>query len=227
MSKPFAWLAEIVESAHARALADATLAPTGGVADGSRGSSSALMAGALSVQTRRPILLVVAHLDEADDALDDLALFSEAGYDLSPMRFGALEVLPGESGVNLELLAERLGVVEGLSHTQLNQTVIVAPIQALMQGVPRPESASQFSLKLHAGHEFAPGALLDWLDRAGYSGRTRSSNPVTSPCAEGSSTSSHLPVLSLMTMATRARLGRSVWTISVTRSRRYVGSTLT
>ena len=169
MSKPFDWLAEIVESAHARALADAALAPTGGVADGSRGSSSALMAGALSVQTRRPVLLVVAHLDEADDALDDLALFSEAGYDLSPMRFGALEVLPGESGVNLELLAERLGVVEGLSHTQLHHTVIVAPIQALMQGVPRPESASQFSLKLHAGYEFAPGALLDWLDRAGYS----------------------------------------------------------
>ena len=54
------------------------------------------------------MLLVVAHLDEADDALDDLELF--AGVEAE--RFGALEVLPGESGVSLELLAERLAVVE-------------------------------------------------------------------------------------------------------------------
>ena len=75
MSRPHAWLGEIVDSAHARALAEAALRPTGGVADGSRGSSSAVMAGALAAQTHRPVLLVVAHLDEADDAVDDLALF--------------------------------------------------------------------------------------------------------------------------------------------------------
>ncbi|MEM9347131.1 MAG: transcription-repair coupling factor [Planctomycetota bacterium] len=169
MPKPHVWLAEIVESAQARALAEAAMRPTGGVADGSRGSSSALMAGALAVQTGRPVLLVVAHLDEADDAVDDLALFPEAGYELDPVRFGALEVLPGESGVNLELLAERLGVVERLSNSPKPPGVIVAPIQALMQGVPKPEAASEFTLMLQADQELPPGALLDWLDRAGYS----------------------------------------------------------
>ena len=169
MSKPHAWLAEIVESAHARALAKAALRPSGGVADGSRGSSSAIMAGTLSIHCQRPVLMVVAHLDEADDAVDDLVLFNEAGYDINPMRFGALEVLPGESGVNLELMAERLSVVESLSRKQLHNTVIVAPVQALMQGVPKPESASQFTLTLHDNQTFPPGALLDWLDRAGYS----------------------------------------------------------
>ncbi len=169
MPGPHAWLAEIVGSAHARALAEAALRPTGGVADGSRGSSSAVMAGALALQTRRPVLLVVAHLDEADDTTDDLALFAEAGHDLQAKRFGALEVLPGESGVNLELLAERIGVVEMLGRNQLDQSVIVAPIQALMQGVPRPDDVEQFTMTLTAGQELAPGALLDWLDRAGYS----------------------------------------------------------
>lgn len=169
MPKPHAWLDEILESAHARALANVAMRPNGGVADGSRGSSTALVAGLLALHAQRPVLLVVAHLDEADDAVDDLALFNEAGYDLEAMRFGALEVLPGESGVNLELLAERLGVVESLSRSRLGTSVIVAPIQALMQGVPKPEAAAEFTLTLHTDQEFAPGAMLDWLDRAGYS----------------------------------------------------------
>jgi transcription-repair coupling factor (superfamily II helicase) len=169
MPKPHAWLDEILESAHARALANVAMRPSGGVADGSRGSSSAIVAGLLALHAQRPVLLVVAHLDEADDAVDDLALFNEAGHDLEAMRFGAMEVLPGESGVNLELLAERLGVVESLSRSRLGTGVIVAPIQALMQGVPKPETAAEFTLTLHTDQEFAPSALLDWLDRAGYS----------------------------------------------------------
>ncbi|MFN3168450.1 MAG: transcription-repair coupling factor [Phycisphaeraceae bacterium] len=168
MTRPHAWLDDIIDSAHARALAEAALRPQGGVADGSRGSSSAVVAGALALRTQRPVLLVVAHLDEADDATDDLALFAEAGHELGAQRFGALEVLPGESGVNLELLAERLGVVDGLSRERLTNGVIVAPIQALMQGVPKPEAVPQFTLTLSAGQELTPGALLDWLDRAGY-----------------------------------------------------------
>jgi len=163
------WLAEIVGSAQALALAEAALRAEGGVADGSRGSSTAIMAGALAINTGRPVLLIVAHLDEADDAVDDLSLFAEAGYDLQAQRFGALEVLPGESGINLELLAERLGVVDGLSRKRLSNSVIVAPVQALMQGVPRPEAVPDYTLTIEAGQELAPGALLDWLDRAGYS----------------------------------------------------------
>jgi len=168
MTNPHGWLDEIVGSAHALALAEAALSPGGGVADGSRGSSTALMAGALSLHSRRPVLLVVAHLDEADDAVDDLSLFAEAGHDLEVQRFGALEVLPGESGVNLELLAERLGVVESLGRARRGAWVIVAPVQALMQGVPRPEAVSQLTLTIESGRELPPAALFDWLDRAGY-----------------------------------------------------------
>ena len=114
-----------------------------------------------------------AHLDEADDAVEDLDLFDAAGYPLTAQRFGALEVLPGESGVSLELLAERLGVVQGLTHNDSNHQrqhpgVIVAPIQALMQSVPRPEAAAEFTLSIERGGDLPPGQLFDWLDRAGY-----------------------------------------------------------
>ncbi len=178
MPSPHPWLAEIVESAHARALAERLVRPGDDravVADGSRGSSTALLAGALAVRTGRPVLLVVAHLDEADDAAEDLALFSAAGYKLTAQRFGALEVLPGETSVSLELLAERLGVVELLGDPDRGADaphpfpeVVVAPIQALMQSVPRPQAAAEFTLAIERGGELSPGMLFDWLDRAGY-----------------------------------------------------------
>ncbi len=122
------------------------------------------------------MLLVVPHLDDADDALDDLELFPSAGHVLPSERFGALEMLPGESSVSLDLLAERLGVVSKLATTPqpsstgsaLGAWVLVAPIQALMQSVPEAAALGQFALTLRRGQEFSPPRLIDWLANAGY-----------------------------------------------------------
>ncbi|MEM7576469.1 MAG: CarD family transcriptional regulator, partial [Planctomycetota bacterium] len=134
---------------------------------GSRGSSSTLLAGTAALRLERPVLYVVAHLDEADDALDDLDRFTDQG--LIAERFGALEVLPGESSVNLELLAERLTVVERVASDQFTgPRVLVAPITALMQSVPKPEALGEFTLSITADENLPPGRLLDWLDRAGF-----------------------------------------------------------
>ncbi len=169
------WLDKFLEAPCTAALAGVLARGTEASVRGSRGSAAALLAGAVSVRLNRPVLLVVAHLDEADDALDDLERF--AGYGLEAERFGALEVLPGESSVNLELLAERLAVVErwavrkernGSADSFAKPAVLVAPIQALMQGVPEPEALGEFTLALRPDAEFPPGRLLDWLDRAGY-----------------------------------------------------------
>ena len=168
------WLSDLIDS---QAITDLTakLATEGHVlAEGAWGSSTSLVAGAVAVRTQRPVLLVVAHLDDADDALGDLELFPEAGHAMNAQRFGALEVLPGESAVSLELLAERLGVVERLSNLKSeisnskSPTLLVAPIQALMQSVPEPSTLGEFSLTLISGRSMPPAALLDWLDRAGY-----------------------------------------------------------
>lgn len=82
MTERMDWLRKIAESAPFFALADAVRnAPPGKsvVADGSRGSSTAILAGSVAVRLGRPVLLVVAHLDEADNALDDLELFDGLG----------------------------------------------------------------------------------------------------------------------------------------------------
>ncbi len=147
---------------------------------GAWGSSTSLLAGALALRSGRPVLLVVAHLDDGDDAIADLDLF-QGMTPIHSQRFGALEVLPGESGVSLELLAERLAVVESLDHGAAVQGdepfVLVAPIQALMQSVPEPAALADFSLTLRAGKQLSPGHLLEWLDRAGYSRADAIENP--------------------------------------------------
>ena len=70
---------------------------------GAAGSSTALLAGAIARRTGRAVVLVVAHLDDADEGADELNSLGVPAY-----RLPALEVLPGESNVSLELFAERL-----------------------------------------------------------------------------------------------------------------------
>jgi transcription-repair coupling factor (superfamily II helicase) len=179
-----AWQEEVCGSAPVEALADAVARDRSAAASGVRGSSAALIAGGLAQRLGRTVLLVVAHLDEADDAVDDLESLAEAAPDrtagLGVERFGALEVLPGESGVHLDLLAERLGVVQRLTapvpapgslaeSSGIAAHVIVAPVQALMQSVPEPDALEELTFTLGVGDSTPPGQLFDWLDRAGYS----------------------------------------------------------
>ncbi|MEX1017717.1 MAG: transcription-repair coupling factor [Phycisphaeraceae bacterium] len=157
------WLEQIIGSAALRALSEQVAAARRVVVEGSRGSSTNLLAGAMAATAGRTVLLVVAHLDEADDAVDDLERF--AGLQVE--RFGALEVLPGETNVSLELLAERLQVVGRLNRGE-KVDVIVAPVQALMQAVPEAEAAASFSRTLSETEETSPTALMTWLSEAGY-----------------------------------------------------------
>lgn len=166
------WLHKIAESPAVSALCERVSANTRTVAHGSRGSSTSLLAGALAVRTGRPILLVMAHPDEADDALDDLNLFHDAGLALPCRRLAAMEALPGETGINLDLLAQRLDVIKWLMQARQDAdsepAVLVAPIQSLMQAVPGPEAIEGFSLSVRSEQALALGQLLSWLSDAGY-----------------------------------------------------------
>lgn len=172
MSTPLPWHEHVAGSAALRALTETLAADMCAVATGVRGALAPLLAAEAARTLNRTVLLVVAHLDEADDALDDLdALGREPGWGhLVFERFGALEVLPGETAVNLELLAERIAVVghAAAGDYQGRPGVLVAPVQALMQGVPAPDTLDRFTLTLRPGEALPPGQLFEWLDRAGY-----------------------------------------------------------
>ncbi len=167
------WLSRILDSTTLSTLCEWLSVENGVHIDGSRGSSTSLLTAALAARTGRPVLLVVAHLDDADDALDDMALFDGEGTSIRHQRFGALEVLPGETSVSLELLAERLGVVSALVDGSLfgpglGPAVLVAPVQALMQSVPEPDALPKWSMSIRCNQRLAPGKLIEWLAAAGY-----------------------------------------------------------
>jgi transcription-repair coupling factor (superfamily II helicase) len=133
------------------------------LAEGAWGSTVHLLAGALGRRSGRSVLLVVAHLDDTDEAMDDLESFA----DLSAAAFPALEVMPGESNISLELLAERLSIV-GRMHAGDRPRVLVAPVQSLMQAAPTPEAAASMAMELRKGQTLDPQRLIQWLDQVGY-----------------------------------------------------------
>jgi transcription-repair coupling factor (superfamily II helicase) len=145
------------------------------VARGSAGSSTAFVAAALALVTGRPVVLVVAHLDDADEAADELAA---AGVRV--VALPAMEALPAESAPSLDLFARRVGAMRRVlalrpgaagdapASPPAPSTVIIAPVQALMQAVPDPAVLDRLTLTLVAGRPHPLGGLLRWLEGAGY-----------------------------------------------------------
>jgi len=73
-------------------------------AEGLWGSFAPLLAGRIAAVLNRPLLYVTAHLEQADEARDDLELFSARPAEV----FSAWEALPGEGAARDEIAAERL-----------------------------------------------------------------------------------------------------------------------
>lgn len=132
------------------------------VVRGVTGSASVLIAAALQRIVNRPVLLVTAHLDEADEAADELASFG-----LPARRFPALETVPGESNVNLELLSERMRLVRAIVDGSA-PPIIAAPVHALMQSVPDVEHVGRLDRTLRVGDTLDLREFFAWLERAGY-----------------------------------------------------------
>ncbi len=134
------------------------------VVDGSAGSMPSLLAGAAAerLDAKSCVLLVVAHLDEADDAVEELR---SLGVDAVP--FPAIEVLPGETSPSADLTVARLAVVRRLADGTPPR-VIVAPIAALMQSVPEPKRMASLVRDLAPGSRVAPTELVAWLVEGGY-----------------------------------------------------------
>ena len=70
---------------------------------GAVGSSTHLVAATLQHQLACPVLLVTAHLDDADEAIEE---YESLGIEV--MKFPAMVLSPGEKTVSLDVLAERL-----------------------------------------------------------------------------------------------------------------------
>jgi transcription-repair coupling factor (superfamily II helicase) len=163
---PLDLIATIASAPPVAAIAEAAAAGRHIVATGAIGSSTSMAAAAVARSTGRPVILVVAHLDEADEILDELASVGAPA-----VRLAGLEVLPGETNVSVELFAERLAAVRAMlamAEMPGPAPVIICSIQALMQAVPAPGTLDQLSIVLQRGAMHDMSNLVRWLDRAGY-----------------------------------------------------------
>ncbi|MFK7759293.1 MAG: transcription-repair coupling factor [Phycisphaerales bacterium] len=133
------------------------------VATGSSGSSAALVALCLHARTQRPVLIVCAHLDEAEDLSAEIATVDPS----APILFPALELSPGESSVSADLFTQRLMITHDVRSDQ-PLGVIIAPIAALMQPVPAIGRGQSLIKDLHQGQTCNPAELIAWLADHGY-----------------------------------------------------------
>jgi len=132
------------------------------------GSAAPLVAAALGRLASRPVLLVTAHMDAADDAADDIEVLTGTAAHLFP----AWEVDVGSDHLNDEITGERLRVcsllVSNAALRDKSVEFLVAPTMALLQPVPTPQALEAGRLALEIGAEHDIDALCAWLVDAGF-----------------------------------------------------------
>ncbi len=156
------WIERIADTQATRRLADLIEAGGAVSARGIVGSSAVMLAAVLQRRLDRPLLLVVPHLDEADEAVDEL---QAAGLDAGV--FPAMEQLPGETSISLELLAARLTMVRRLVSGD-PPPLVAAPIHALMQAVPPARVLERMMRVVRPGDRVVHDELIAWLADGGY-----------------------------------------------------------
>ncbi len=148
-------------------------------AEGLWGSSAPILAALAAERLGRPLLLVTAHADDADDSRDDIETVLGKPPELLPQ----LDTLPQDAAPADELAGERLRLCLGLIATKRSAAAddeatkgsrvlpvqyIVAPIMALMQPVPSAEAIAAASYSVTAGQNLDPDMLARWLAEHGF-----------------------------------------------------------
>jgi transcription-repair coupling factor (superfamily II helicase) len=150
-------------------------------AEGLWGSSAPIVSALAAQQLGRPLLLLTAHAEDADQFRDDIATVVGTPPELLPQ----LEMTAHDTQTSDELAGERLRLCLGLVDQATGHGAallaaaeidgeappppcIVAPLLALMQPVPAPEVVAEQSLTLTADARLEPDALAAWLDGHGF-----------------------------------------------------------
>ena len=133
-------------------------------ASGLWGSSVAAVIATLRKELGRPIVLVCGHLDEADDLADDIELFVGQRPDVLP----ALELGGTLGRLSEEQVSNRLQLISRFAAGVPKDSMLVAPIQALMQSVPSRQQLDLLIRNLKPGQELEPEKLIVWLSEHGY-----------------------------------------------------------
>jgi transcription-repair coupling factor (superfamily II helicase) len=140
---------------------------------GTWGSFARLLAAHISKEVKRPILYICPHIDDADNAFDDLLTFGSTSLTTGGSNPFAtsVQLLPAWEGeediadATDEIRTERLKVV---THSNQKAGFVIAPVQAISQPVPKPSALESSSLTLQTGKEKTPEDVSAWLIDNGF-----------------------------------------------------------
>ena len=136
------------------------------------GSAGPMLAAALGRIRNAPVLLITQHLDDADEAADDIEVLTGQPARVFPAWEVDLELMSHGERVSDEVTAERVNLCRLLSQPADERDgpadVVVAPVMALLQPVPTAKSLAGATLSLARGQPTEPEALNEWLLDAGY-----------------------------------------------------------
>ncbi len=126
--------------------------------DGAWGSGCALVAAMLARYAPATLVVVVPRIDQIDEMVDDLRLFSPLVAEILP----AWETLPREQALQDEVCGDRIRLLKVLGGAQPPK-LLVTSIQSLLQPVPERASLARQTRTLQAGDEVELRAVAQWL----------------------------------------------------------------
>ena len=133
-----------------------------GTIDGAWGSSASLAAAGLGLNAPTTTIIVLAHVGDADDFAEDVATFSGAKVEVFP----AWDRLPREAGPADEIFGRRIRVAKRLAGN-LPPKFVVAPLQALLQPLPKVEALAKTARTIRVGDSVPVEELTGWLVKQG------------------------------------------------------------
>ncbi len=135
-----------------------------GTIDGAWGSASPLATAGVGLNAPRTLLIVLAHVGDADDFAEDVATFAGSKVEVFP----AWDRLPREAGPGDEIFGRRIRVAKRLAGN-LPPRFVVASLQSLLQPLPRPEALTKTARTIRVGENVAVEDLASWLVDRGMS----------------------------------------------------------
>ena len=137
------------------------------------GSSAAFLIAGLaskkSITGKGRLLFVAPGIEDAEDVLEDISIFLPENAMLFPASEGASS---DDAHPDSSAYAQQLSILHKLSINKTSNTntskIIIAPIQALLQKVPSPETIENNILTIKIGQEHKQDFLINWLVEGGF-----------------------------------------------------------
>jgi len=133
-------------------------------AAGTWGSFAPALVGCIAESIRRPVLYIRPHIDDADNATDDLNVFFDGQVDV----FKAWENQDEFIDASDEISSERLRILLKMLSPQKQPCVLCTPIQAICQPVISAKSLEKSFLTLNIDQQFPPDSIAGWLVDNGF-----------------------------------------------------------